>query len=585
MGPKRRERFNAKARQSSVGGSSHKGKKSMRQRIAQDEVDANAEIMDDATRQALIEQDRARRELLREGGNDDTAKLSTKKKRRLDKFIEAKLRKEEKARIMEKLAKSSADIGDRTELVSASTLGTGRVSREAERVQHLIDAESGKRKRAAAFVVEEDEDDEDLDAAEARTDEGDADLERGQAQPGDIDTDERQERIRAALKKFEQAEPKPAPKAAPGFGSALAAPAFGSALAPGAGAGATPVMRKRQRKDRTSERSNMSVRDRIVRAPRIEVTGNETDSSFDTDDESSSVHVYDVDKMMERRKQEEDDSVATDELESEEPDTDADEEEVLLEAMRRRGLIPKDATEIPEEWSAHKSKGALRGTSFASEGVSNEEQEGDEEEEEEEEDGEDKEEEKDEKNKEDEDDVDHVTGDDTEARSKRRGIVETERSRGFKQWAMEALRLARPEASDERPLEPVGGMVQRVGDLVPKDGRAYGPLGGAVPIATTPFAERYLAEEALLQQQPTSPIRHVHVARSDEMQESRMQLPVVAEEDHITRTINENPVTVLCGETGSGKTTQVPQFLYEAAYGTSGSGTFSCILLTQRILA
>ena len=119
MGPKRRERFNAKARQSSVGGSSHKGKKSMRQRIAQDEVDANAEIMDDATRQALIEQDRARRELLREGGNDDTAKLSTKKKRRLDKFIEAKLRKEEKARIMEKLAKSSADIGDRTELVSA----------------------------------------------------------------------------------------------------------------------------------------------------------------------------------------------------------------------------------------------------------------------------------------------------------------------------------------------------------------------------------------------------------------------------------------------------------------------------------
>ena len=154
----------------------------------------------------------------------------------------------------------------------------------------------------------------------------------------------------------------------------------------------------------------MSVRDRIVRAPRIEVTGNETDSSFDTDDESSSVHVYDVDKMMERRKQEEDDSVATDELESEEPDTDADEEEVLLEAMRRRGLIPKDATEIPEEWSAHKSKGALRGTSFASEGVSNEEQEGDEEEEGEEEE-EEEEEEKDEKNKEDEDDVENVTCD------------------------------------------------------------------------------------------------------------------------------------------------------------------------------
>ena len=29
----------------------------------------------------------------------------------------------------------------------------------------------------------------------------------------------------------------------------------------------------------------------------------------------------------------------------------------------------------------------------------------------------------------------------------------------------------------------------------------------------------------------------------------------------------ENPAIVLCGETGCGKTTQVPQFLYEAGYG------------------
>ncbi|PIO14419.1 hypothetical protein AB205_0096990 [Aquarana catesbeiana] len=33
--------------------------------------------------------------------------------------------------------------------------------------------------------------------------------------------------------------------------------------------------------------------------------------------------------------------------------------------------------------------------------------------------------------------------------------------------------------------------------------------------------------------------------------------------------IKENPVVVLCGETGSGKTTQVPQFLYEAGYGSN----------------
>ena len=30
--------------------------------------------------------------------------------------------------------------------------------------------------------------------------------------------------------------------------------------------------------------------------------------------------------------------------------------------------------------------------------------------------------------------------------------------------------------------------------------------------------------------------------------------------------VNDNDVVLLCGETGSGKTTQVPQFLYEAGY-------------------
>ena len=63
-------------------------------------------------------------QLLREGGNDENTRINNKKKRRLDKYIEAKLRKEEKARLLEKLAHSSADIRDRTELVSAATLGT-----------------------------------------------------------------------------------------------------------------------------------------------------------------------------------------------------------------------------------------------------------------------------------------------------------------------------------------------------------------------------------------------------------------------------------------------------------------------------
>lgn len=30
--------------------------------------------------------------------------------------------------------------------------------------------------------------------------------------------------------------------------------------------------------------------------------------------------------------------------------------------------------------------------------------------------------------------------------------------------------------------------------------------------------------------------------------------------------VAEHPIVIVCGETGSGKTTQVPQFLYEAGF-------------------
>ncbi|KAJ3322225.1 ATP-dependent RNA helicase dhx37 [Boothiomyces sp. JEL0866] len=60
---------------------------------------------------------------------------------------------------------------------------------------------------------------------------------------------------------------------------------------------------------------------------------------------------------------------------------------------------------------------------------------------------------------------------------------------------------------------------------------------------------------------------HVPVNRTEEIQLARMSLPVVGEEQPIMETILANDVTILCGETGSGKTTQVPQFLYEAGFG------------------
>ncbi|XP_043797209.1 probable ATP-dependent RNA helicase kurz isoform X1 [Apis laboriosa] len=58
----------------------------------------------------------------------------------------------------------------------------------------------------------------------------------------------------------------------------------------------------------------------------------------------------------------------------------------------------------------------------------------------------------------------------------------------------------------------------------------------------------------------------VMLQRKPEIQAARLKLPIVAEEQIIMEVINENPVVIITGETGSGKTTQVPQFLYEAGY-------------------
>lgn len=63
---------------------------------------------------------------------------------------------------------------------------------------------------------------------------------------------------------------------------------------------------------------------------------------------------------------------------------------------------------------------------------------------------------------------------------------------------------------------------------------------------------------------PTSAIT---IPRSEEIQKARMELPVVQEEQRIMEAIHNNPVVVVCGATGSGKTTQVPQMMYESGYG------------------
>ncbi|KAJ8712729.1 hypothetical protein PYW08_008033 [Mythimna loreyi] len=70
-------------------------------------------------------------------------------------------------------------------------------------------------------------------------------------------------------------------------------------------------------------------------------------------------------------------------------------------------------------------------------------------------------------------------------------------------------------------------------------------------------------EKKLLLEHPTV---HVEVKRDPKIQVARLKLPILGEEQRIMELINENEFLIVAGETGSGKTTQIPQFLYEAGY-------------------
>ncbi|RWS15917.1 putative ATP-dependent RNA helicase kurz-like protein, partial [Dinothrombium tinctorium] len=67
----------------------------------------------------------------------------------------------------------------------------------------------------------------------------------------------------------------------------------------------------------------------------------------------------------------------------------------------------------------------------------------------------------------------------------------------------------------------------------------------------------------------SEPAVFVPIHRLEIVEKARLSLPILAEEQIIMEAIRYNPVVIICGETGSGKTTQVPQFLYEAGYSKS----------------
>ena len=141
-----------------------------------------------------------------------------------------------------------------------------------------------------------------------------------------------------------------------------------------------------------------------------------------------------------------------------------------------------------------------------------------------------------------------------------------ERSSAFKAWATSQVN----EALGFKPTADTATTIQN--DL--SDG-----LPAHVP--RTPEQDPLPPELELTSSAQERKAFSVKVERPPEVQEARFGLPVVREEQKIMEAIYNNPTVVIWGATGSGKTTQVPQFLYEAGFGSPESPNPGMIGVTQ----
>jgi len=178
---------------------------------------------------------------------------------------------------------------------------------------------------------------------------------------------------------------------------------------------------------------------------------------------------------------------------------------------------------------------------------------------------------------------------DSQPKSNQKGLEEAVESKpkfGFKDWAIKQLSavkeyVANPDVPNisqtvESTLPPPTKK-RRIVTESSKSREMRGPLGEDIHLPTTAFAQHIRSISSEKRKCA------VIVTRPPEMEEARLLLPILTEEQQIMEAVLFNPVVIICGETGSGKTTQVPQFLYEAGYGNPESGAFSVSSLTRTI--
>ncbi|KAG1882630.1 P-loop containing nucleoside triphosphate hydrolase protein [Suillus subluteus] len=466
------ERHNSKARRSTAG-SRKKGKsrhKSNGVVPTADAPDPNAAILE---HKSLEDKERDRKErLVRELAAQSESKVSRQKRKRLEKYVEKKLRKEERLVIFEKLAQTQAQTSS-LDLQSSSTLGTGATSTARERQEKLEDKEvrramegqpNKRRRRHNDFTVHEHGYSEDESDAMDGVD---------FVEKTDKTSEQHDEHEGPVTKEFFADPPTASTVSQPALsvftvGGALKRNPDGSVVAP-------LVVNKKSAKSRMKASFPSWKR----RVPPTGISEQESDSSFDSSDSA-----YDTDEEQENENREGEISAVGSDGEEERP----------LPAKKRLG---------------------------------------------------------------------------------------------FKDWAVTQLNTAKghditegtpPSLETEYPAAPPHKKRKSISS---QPNSMRGPLGEDLKLPSTSFAECMTKTQETFSKPSSRGIKSVSIIRPLDIQESRMQLPIIAEEQPIMETIMFNPVVIICGETGSGKTTQVPQFLYEAGFGDPTGGNPGMIGVTQ----
>ncbi|KAJ5566845.1 hypothetical protein N7535_006151 [Penicillium sp. DV-2018c] len=140
------------------------------------------------------------------------------------------------------------------------------------------------------------------------------------------------------------------------------------------------------------------------------------------------------------------------------------------------------------------------------------------------------------------------------------------RESAFKSWAVQQI-------NEAAGFKPSAGAVT-------EEQQVFDP--SKLPASHNTIQEEPLPRELQVTHgDPNRKAYSVAVDRSEEIQVARLGLPVVGEEQKIMEAIHNNSVVVIWGATGSGKTTQLPQFLFESGFGSPGSPNPGLIGVTQ----